>query len=169
MFSSTFLLETSCVFCACLSSRIELLQSAKVIAVFGFGCGQRPRHASVFQTCSCALNKEGETQRHGEHRAAGIEDDEKSRGPRAMIARFVTDRCLAGDSVCGARRQGDRRKQRGGEDGTSLFTLFISVSSVSSCKKLPAFWFPGHRQSGSARTVVIAGLQYRGTEMLRAR
>ena len=88
MFSSTFLLETSLFCCACLSSRIELLQSAKVIAVFGFGCGQRPRHASVFQTCSCALNKEGETQRHGEHRAAGIEDDEKSRGLRTMIARY---------------------------------------------------------------------------------
>ena len=29
-----------------------------------------------------------ETHRHGEHRAAGIADDEKSRCPRAMIARF---------------------------------------------------------------------------------
>ena len=43
--------ETSCVFfCACLSSRIELLQSAKVIAIFGFGCGQRPRQDLLFQT-----------------------------------------------------------------------------------------------------------------------
>ena len=46
MFSSTFLLEfwrPLVFFCACLSSRIELLQSAKVIAVFGLGCGRRPR------------------------------------------------------------------------------------------------------------------------------
>ena len=81
-----------------------------------------------------------------------------------------TDRCLAGDSVCGAGRQGNRRKQRKGEDGTSLFTLFISVSSVSSCKNLSAYWFPGQAspvwisedcRKSLLEEQVIAGLQRR--------
>ena len=49
----------------------------------------------------------------------------------------------------------NRGKRRGGENATSLFTSVISVSSVSSCKNLPAYWSLGHRRSGSARTVEI--------------
>jgi len=37
----------------------------------------------------------------------------------------------------------------------SLFTSVVSVSSVSSCKNLPAYWSAGHHRSGSARTVEI--------------
>ena len=76
------------------------------------------------------------------------------------ITRLLTenDRRLAGDSVSGAGKQGNRskqRKRRGGENATSLFTSVVSVSSVSSCKNLPAYWSAGHHRSGSARTVEI--------------
>ena len=37
----------------------------------------------------------------------------------------------------------NRGKQSGGEDDTTLFTSVISVSSVSSCKKLPAYGLLG--------------------------
>ena len=88
--------------CACLSSRIELLQSAKVIAVFGFGCDQRPRQASVFL----------------------ILDSDNAR----LLTE--TDRCLAGDSVCGAGRQGNRRKQRKTEKTEKKLLRCILVTKI---------------------------------------